>query len=396
MHKRLPAECVTRRRRPEAKVVEEKPPDEVRVDLKAAVQLKPDARPKWLTKACKMVEESKADSTELYNIVTSRKFLGGLPTKIGRRIRDGVLDNVNLFSDKQQRFLRSEDWILNAKYGEKVGEEGDDAREDGKDMLDEVPPGEDHDEKPPPPPPEKGERAEKAERRDSAKAARKEEKKEDRSSKSDAPKADKRADKERLEREQREADRALRQARAAEPESETWVSVPGARGQEDRHLREAAQAEERARRKVREREEQEKWMETEAEASRKRAQEQQDAKKRQMDEQADSLMESLLGGGVPAAPEPTRSSRQDDRDSGRRGRGGLSRSRSIKARSRSRRRRGGDRRRRRSPSDEKPKVDFAEALRRRLAERENNDTTRIPVVDPGHAARWASRDTRGE
>lgn len=365
LHKRLPAEVVTRRPRPQAKVAEEKPVDEVKVDLKSAVALKPDARPKWLMKACKMAEEGRASTTELYNIITSRKFLGGLPAKIGRRLRDTVNDNIVLFSDKQQRFLRSDDWLLNAKYGEneKAGDEGDpevplkDDAADEDDAPREELKVDRQPEKPPERPPEK--QPEKA--------------------KSKKP--------ERREPERREPER--REPEEAVPEK--WVTAPAARGQEDRFSREAVAAEERARRKGREKEHQERWMEVEVETSRRRAQEQQEAKRRQLEDEADSSLNLLesLGQRPDSRPEPTRERRDDD---GKR-RGGLSRSRSIRMRSRSRKRRDKSRgrRRRRSGSGSRPGVDFADALRRRMEEREANDTTRIPVVDPGHAARWASR-----
>jgi len=134
-------------------------------------------------------------------------------------------------------------------------------------------------------------------------------------------------------------------------------------------------------------------MEAEAEASKKRAQEQQEAKKRQLEDDVDNLFADLPGVASLAPPPETsrKSSRADeerardrdrDRDRGGRRGGGLSRSRSIqRPRSKSRRRR----------RDASPKVDFAEALKRRMQQRDATDTSRMPVVDPGHAARWASR-----
>lgn len=353
LHKRLPAEVVTRKRRPEAKQVDEKPVDEVKVDFKTAIALKPDARPKWLTKACKMADENRASTTELYNIITSRKFLGGLPGKIGRRLRDITHENLGLFSDKQQRHLKSDDWILNAKYGDKAGEEGDP----------EAPAKEENQEEPAEPSPRE---AEEKERRPGPEAKAEE----------------KRVTKKRPER------------REAEEQQGAWNAVPSARGQEERVLREAALAEERARRKEREREEQERWMEAEAEASRRRALQQEEAKKRKVEDEVDSslmLLEQL--GQQRQAPRQEPARERHDEDGRRRG---LSRSRSIRVRSRSRRRKKsrsarGSRRRRRSGSCSRPRVDFADALRRRMEEREANDTTRIPVVDPGHAARWATR-----
>lgn len=84
------------------------------VDLKAAITLKPEARPRWLTKACKMVSDSRASSTELYNIIVSRKFASGLPERVGRKLVSIVEDSLDLFSDKQQRYLSSSDCPLMA------------------------------------------------------------------------------------------------------------------------------------------------------------------------------------------------------------------------------------------------------------------------------------------
>ncbi|CAJ1460233.1 unnamed protein product [Effrenium voratum] len=73
MHRRLPAEVVSRRRAEKKPPAPEPKTDEVTVDLKTAITLKPEARTKWLSKACAMVEQGKAKSTDLYDIVTNRK-----------------------------------------------------------------------------------------------------------------------------------------------------------------------------------------------------------------------------------------------------------------------------------------------------------------------------------
>mmetsp|Transcript_34129 Transcript_34129/g.98268 ORF Transcript_34129/g.98268 Transcript_34129/m.98268 type:complete len:369 (+) Transcript_34129:146-1252(+) len=118
MHRRIPAEVVSRRTRaPPKKPAPQKKEEEnedVTVDLKAAIMLKPEARPRWLTKACKMVTDGRASSTELYNIIVSRKFASGLPDRVGRRLVSIVEDSLDLFSDKQQRYLSSSDCPLMA------------------------------------------------------------------------------------------------------------------------------------------------------------------------------------------------------------------------------------------------------------------------------------------
>ncbi|CAE7287923.1 ANK1 [Symbiodinium sp. CCMP2592] len=107
MHRRLPAEVVSRRRAEKKPKAPEATTDEVVVDLKTAITLKPEARTKWLSKACAMVEQGKAKPTDLYDIVTNRKFSGGLPDRVGRKLASIIRDSFSIFSDKQQRYLNS-------------------------------------------------------------------------------------------------------------------------------------------------------------------------------------------------------------------------------------------------------------------------------------------------
>jgi len=125
LHRRLPAEVTSRRHRPTEKRGPTAPKEEeqVSVDQKTAITLKPDARPKWLSKACKQTQEGKASSTELYNIVVSRRFSAGLPERIGKKLATIVQKYLDLFSEKQRKHLQSPDFHLNAI--EKDGEEED-------------------------------------------------------------------------------------------------------------------------------------------------------------------------------------------------------------------------------------------------------------------------------
>merc|ERR1712217_668119 len=49
---------------------------------------------------------------ELFNIVTTRRF-ASVPEKVGKKMRDVVLEHGRLFSEKQQRHLKSDEWALN-------------------------------------------------------------------------------------------------------------------------------------------------------------------------------------------------------------------------------------------------------------------------------------------
>lgn len=114
LHRRIPGEVVSRRHRV-AKKPEPKEPEEVVVDLKAAIMLKPEARLKWLTKACKMVSDNLASSTDLYDIVVNRKFVSGMPDRVVRKISTLLQDSMDIFSDKQQRYLSSTECPIQAR-----------------------------------------------------------------------------------------------------------------------------------------------------------------------------------------------------------------------------------------------------------------------------------------
>mmetsp|Transcript_7831 Transcript_7831/g.22484 ORF Transcript_7831/g.22484 Transcript_7831/m.22484 type:complete len:360 (+) Transcript_7831:187-1266(+) len=109
LHRRIPGEVVSRRRVAPKRPGPEKEPDEVVVDLRTAVLLKPEARLKWLTKAVKMVTDGTASSTDLYDIVVNRKFVSGMPERVVRKVSVVIQDSLDLFSDKQQRYLSSND-----------------------------------------------------------------------------------------------------------------------------------------------------------------------------------------------------------------------------------------------------------------------------------------------
>jgi len=123
LNRRLPAEVVTRQRKVTKAPVQDKPPEDVQVDLRTALALKPDARPKWLSKAFKMAEEGKASRTELYDILTSRKFAAGLPQKVGRKLHVIAIENAEMFSEKQQRYFRSDEWVLSKFMEDKAADE---------------------------------------------------------------------------------------------------------------------------------------------------------------------------------------------------------------------------------------------------------------------------------
>jgi len=137
MHRRIPGEVVSRRRAPP------KEPEEVVVDLRTVTLLKPEGRLKWLTKALKMVTDNTASSTDLYDIVVNRKFVSGMPERVVRKVAAAIQESLDLFSDKQQRYLSSTECPIMARL---TARDVAAVFEEDRDVVDGA-----DDEKPPPP-----------------------------------------------------------------------------------------------------------------------------------------------------------------------------------------------------------------------------------------------------
>lgn len=241
LHRRIPAEVVSRRPRvaKKAAVEKEKVVDEVSMDLKAAVALKPEARPKWLIKACKMVADGKASSTDLYDIIASRRFMSGLPDRISRRLIAIIKDSLDLFSDKQQRYLSSSDGWFVAQLS--VAQETNGTGEDAED---------------PRAPIEKLQTAAQKRQQESAPIA------------TGAP----------------------GQGRSKEESVAKWEVVED----EAARRRQVAAAEERARQEVARREDRARKFEAEEEAMKVQAAAAEAARKRKLEEEVDSMLQSAL------------------------------------------------------------------------------------------------------
>lgn len=350
LNRRLPAEVVTRKRPALPKKVEEKPPDEVEVDLKVALALKSDARIKWLGKACNMAQEGRADTTDLYDIVANKKFAAGVHPKVGRKIRDVVRDIMSVFSDKQQRHLKSDDWLFNSSILEQTAPVVETSAAPAAAFA-------------------------AADAADAAVAAAR------------APAAlaaDSAAPDDRLMKPRMFFEKASDKApvdkasadKAAASDKGGWVVAPRQPermpGPEDRG---GWSVVDDRRRKVTDRENRERLLEQEEQSKKEKER----AARKKLEAQVDDSMMLLerLEKKKQQEPEPDRAS------SKRRKRSRSRRSVSVqamKSRSRSRRRR---------PDKKMDKAAFSEAIKRRLEEREARDTTRIPVVDPDHAKRWS-------
>lgn len=106
LNRRVPAEVVSRRHRPEKQVPEADAPLET--ERAQVLLLKPEHRVKWLVKAFTKNQEGKVTITVLYDIISHTKFGVGASDKVGRHMFKIVRSNLSLFSQKQQRYLEGE------------------------------------------------------------------------------------------------------------------------------------------------------------------------------------------------------------------------------------------------------------------------------------------------
>lgn len=134
LNRRLPAEVVSRRRKPEKKEPEEEAP--LIVDRSQVLAMKPEQRLKWLSKAFQRVQEGKVQMTTIYDIVAHTKFALGASDKFGHKMYRVVHSNLGLFSQKQQRFLESECKLAKdfKEYKSRAGQT--EAAEEGEDAED--------------------------------------------------------------------------------------------------------------------------------------------------------------------------------------------------------------------------------------------------------------------
>lgn len=107
LNRRLPAEVVSRRHKPEKRKQEEEEAPLI-TDQKQVLAMKPEQRVKWLGKALQKGQEGKVTMTTLYDIIAHAKFALGASENVGRKMFKIVRANLVQFSAKQKRFLETE------------------------------------------------------------------------------------------------------------------------------------------------------------------------------------------------------------------------------------------------------------------------------------------------
>lgn len=107
LNRRLPAEVVSRRHKPEKRKQEEEEAPFV-TDRAQVLAMKPEQRVKWLGKALQKGQEGKIPMTTLYDIIAHAKFALGASENVGRKMFKIVRANLGQFSSKQQRFLEAD------------------------------------------------------------------------------------------------------------------------------------------------------------------------------------------------------------------------------------------------------------------------------------------------
>lgn len=80
----------------------------VATDLKTVLDMKPEQRSKWLQKACGLAEGGALKASQIYDVVSSRKIASGMTDKVGQQMLRTLQKHINIFSEKQQRYLSRE------------------------------------------------------------------------------------------------------------------------------------------------------------------------------------------------------------------------------------------------------------------------------------------------
>eukprot|EP00931_Biecheleriopsis_adriatica_P077440 TRINITY_DN51006_c0_g1_i1.p1 TRINITY_DN51006_c0_g1~~TRINITY_DN51006_c0_g1_i1.p1 ORF type:complete len:271 (+),score=64.57 TRINITY_DN51006_c0_g1_i1:46-858(+) len=99
----------TRRKRDDKDVKEKEEADDFLMDVDQIIQLRPERRVKWLTKALMMVGKKTLKVSTFYEVIMDKKFVKDLPQNMGVQMRLQLMANDHLFSPKQQKMLQSEE-----------------------------------------------------------------------------------------------------------------------------------------------------------------------------------------------------------------------------------------------------------------------------------------------
>ncbi|CAK0817056.1 unnamed protein product, partial [Prorocentrum cordatum] len=119
MHRSLPAETVTRRRKVERKA--EKREEPLAADRGVVLKMRPEQRFKWLSKALQKCQEGGFQTTVLYDIATHAKFPSDASEKIAQKMYRALRANLALFSAKQVRYLQSDEFRLAQMFQARQG-----------------------------------------------------------------------------------------------------------------------------------------------------------------------------------------------------------------------------------------------------------------------------------
>mmetsp|Transcript_40519 Transcript_40519/g.86970 ORF Transcript_40519/g.86970 Transcript_40519/m.86970 type:complete len:322 (-) Transcript_40519:63-1028(-) len=140
MNRRLPAEVVSRRRKPDKGQATQKE-EQATSDRAAVLNMKPEHRLRWLSKALQNCQEGTMANTIVYDIVTHKQFTQDVTEKVGVKILRSLQSSLPLFSTKQQRFLQEDDCRLVQLFGnasaDHRAQEGD--ADDLKDAIGSLP-----------------------------------------------------------------------------------------------------------------------------------------------------------------------------------------------------------------------------------------------------------------
>jgi len=80
--------------------------DFVDCSLKPTLGLKPEPRLKWLVRAVAALKDGAIRVSDVYDIIAHPKFVNGIESKIGTKMRRALSGEMDLFSDKQRSNLQ--------------------------------------------------------------------------------------------------------------------------------------------------------------------------------------------------------------------------------------------------------------------------------------------------
>lgn len=97
---------ITSRRQPQRKRKSDETDDEPIVsDIKVVLRMSPQERVDWVEKALAAMPRGKVKGQDVFDIITHRKIVSGVPDEVGQQMLQMVKESIVFFSEKQQHMI---------------------------------------------------------------------------------------------------------------------------------------------------------------------------------------------------------------------------------------------------------------------------------------------------